>query len=40
MDENLVLENNSKKFPVLPSIFLILVIVLSIGLFSYNKYLQ
>ena len=40
MDENLVLENNSKKFPVLPSIFLILVIMLSIGLFSYNKYLQ
>ena len=40
MDDNLVLENNSKKFPVLPSIFLILVIVLSIGLFSYNKYLQ
>lgn len=39
-ENNLLIENNTRKIPLIPAIFLATVIVFTIVLFWYNKYLE
>lgn len=39
-ENNLLIENNTRKIPLIPTIFLATVIVFTIVLFWYNKYLE
>lgn len=40
MDENLLIEKNWKKVPIISTIFLVLVLIFTLLLFIVNKYLQ